>query len=96
MDDMLVKSQVVRTHINDFKEAFATLQKYKIKLNPIKYAFRVTSEKFLSFMVSRRRIEANLEKIKDVQEMTPPRTIKDRTMLTLFPDLKAVKELSVD
>lgn len=38
---------------------FVVLQKYKIKLNPIKCTFGVESSKFRGFMVLERGIEAN-------------------------------------
>ena len=63
MDDMLVKSKSSMNHVVDLEETFGTLRKYKMKLNPTKCAFEVTSRKFLGFMVSGRGIEANPEKI---------------------------------
>ena len=62
MDDILVKSKFSWAHIDDLKEAFTTLWKYK-KLNSTKYAFKVASEKFLWFMVLGRGIEVNPKKI---------------------------------
>ena len=49
---MLVKSQREDNYLVDLKETFDTLHSYNIKLNPSKYAFRVTAGKFLGFMVS--------------------------------------------
>ena len=48
-----------------------------MRLNPVKYTFIVTSDKFLEFMVSRRGIKANLEKIKAILMMTLPKTVKE-------------------
>ena len=48
-----------------------------MKLNPMKCTFEVTIDKFLEFMISRRGIEVNLEKIKAVLEMMPSRTIEE-------------------
>ncbi len=76
VDDMLRKSQTAEHHITDLDEAFSTLKKYQMKLNPTKCAFRVTSGKFLGFVVTQRRIEANLEKIRALQKMVPPKTVK--------------------
>ena len=56
---------------------FTTLRRYQIKLNPSKCAFGVASGKFLGFMVSQREIEANLEKVRAILEMTSPKTIKE-------------------
>ena len=63
VDDMMVKSMNMAHHIDDIQETFTTLWEYNIRLNPSKYAFRVSSGKFLGFIVSQRRIESNLEKI---------------------------------
>ena len=48
-----------------------------MKLNPSKCAFGVSSGKFIGFMVSHRRIEANLDKIQVILNMEPPRNIKE-------------------
>ena len=76
VDDMLVKSRTSRTHIENLKKTFATLKKYWIKLNPTKYAFGVTSAKFLDFMVSIWGIEADLKKTQAIQEMGSFKNIK--------------------
>ena len=52
VDDMLVKSQKEDDHLDDLMETFDTLRSYKMKLNLGKCAFRVTTGKFLGFMVS--------------------------------------------
>ena len=39
VDDMLVKSRDEVDHLDDLKETFDTLRKYKMKLNPTKYVF---------------------------------------------------------
>jgi ribonuclease HI len=82
VDDMLVKTKDEENHLEDLKETFETLRQYRMKLNPSKCVFGVSSGKFLGFMVSQRGIEANPEKIKAVLEMTPPRTIKEVQSLT--------------
>ena len=52
VDDMLVKSKEEGSHLDDLNETFETLRQYKMKLNPTKCAFEVSSRKFLSFMMS--------------------------------------------
>ena len=69
-------------HVVDLEKTFSTLQKYKMKLNPAKYTFRVTSEKFLGFMVSERGIEANPKKIRAIQKMITLKSIKKVQRLT--------------
>ena len=53
-----------------------------MKLNPSKCTFRVASEKFLGFMLSQRGIEANLEKVRAILDMTSPKTVKEVQKLT--------------
>ena len=53
-----------------------------MKLNPSKCAFRVSSGKFLGFMVSKRGIEANPDKIQAILSMEPPKNIKEVQSLT--------------
>ncbi|KAM2224767.1 hypothetical protein ACFXTH_018841 [Malus domestica] len=53
-----------------------------MRLNPNKYAFGVSSGKFLGFMISQRGIEANPEKIKAIIDMKEPVTSKDIQSLT--------------
>ena len=48
-----------------------------MKLNPSKCTFEVSSSKFLGFIVSQRRIEANLDKIHAILDLSPPRTTSD-------------------
>ena len=47
-----------------------------MKLNPSKCVFEVTVGKFLGFMVSQRGIEVNLEKVRAILELEPPRDRK--------------------
>ena len=76
VDDMLVKSLCENDHLGDLRETFNTLHSYNMKLNPNKCAFRVTTEKFLGFMVSQRGIEVNPEKIWAIIELEPQKTVK--------------------
>ena len=82
VDDMLVKSLDEEEHLDDLQEIFDTLRRFNMKLNPSKCIFRVSSEKFLRFMVSHRGIEANPEKIKAILNMKPPQSIKEVQSLT--------------
>ena len=52
IDDMLVKSKERFNHTKHLQEAFELLQRYDMKLNPLKCEFGVNSGKFLGFMVT--------------------------------------------
>ena len=82
VDDMLVKSKEESTHLDDLEETFTTLRQYQMKLNPSKCAFGIASGKFLRFMVSQRGIEANLENVRAILDMTLPRMVKEVQKLT--------------
>ena len=76
VDDMLAKSLKTEEHIRDLKETFDILHRYKMKLNPSRCAFGVSSGKFLGFMVNHRDIKANLANIRALLDMQPPRKSK--------------------
>ena len=52
VDDMLVKMVQGKNHVADLFEAFDTLRRYEMKLNPSKCAFGIASGKFLGFLIS--------------------------------------------
>ncbi|GKV19462.1 hypothetical protein SLEP1_g29723 [Rubroshorea leprosula] len=82
IDDIVVKSRKAEDHLTDLGETFNNLRRHSLKLNPAKCVFGVESRKFLGFLVSRRGIEVNPEKIKAIEEMKPPKSIKDVQRLT--------------
>lgn len=60
----------------------STLDGYKMKLNLAKCAFGRSLKKFLGFMVSKRGIEANHEKIDAILHIAPPTNRKELQNLT--------------
>ena len=82
IDDMLVKSVKAELHVDYLAESFQVLKDYKMKLNPTKYAFEVSTRKFFGFIVNSRGIEANPDKIKVVLDMRPPSNTKEIQRLT--------------
>ena len=75
VDDVVIKSKEKRTLLEDLGETFGNLRQYQMKLNPEKCIFKVPSGQLLSFLVSQRGIEANPEKIVDIERMQPPRSL---------------------
>jgi len=82
MDDIVVRTKDRANLIQDLEEMFANLHKINLKLNPEKCVFGVPSGKLLGFFVSHRRIEANPDKIKAIELIQVPRTVKDVRSLT--------------
>ena len=75
--DMIVKSKDCEGHVLALRKFFERSWFYKLRLNPKKCTFGITSRKLLRFVVSQRGIEVDLEKIKAIVEMKPPRTEKE-------------------
>ena len=82
IDDMLVKSINRAGQVNDIKETFDTLRKFRMMLNPDKCVFGVEAGKFLGYLVSQRGIEICPEYMKPIQEMPTPSSKKDVQRLT--------------
>ena len=81
IDDIVVKSREARTLIQDLEETFESLRRVDMRLNPEKCVFGVPSSKLLGFLVSHRGIEANPEKVKAIEDMSPPQTLKEMQKL---------------
>ncbi|GKV38979.1 hypothetical protein SLEP1_g46825 [Rubroshorea leprosula] len=82
IDDIVVKSLKAEDHLTNLGETFDSLRKHSKRLNPAKCVFGVKSSKFLGFMVSKSGIEVNPRKIKAIEEMKLPRSVKDVQCLT--------------
>jgi hypothetical protein len=63
INDIIVKSVGDDSHLADLRLAFENMRRYKLKMNPLKCAFGVSSGKFLGFIVHEKGIEINPKKI---------------------------------
>ena len=77
VDNMLTKSITVDRHVDDLRETFDVLTKFRMRLNPSKCVFGVPSGKFLGYQVHQRGIEVNPDKIKALADMVSPKNLKD-------------------
>jgi hypothetical protein len=66
IDDVVITMRKEESLINDLKETFDNLDRYKLKLNPTKCSFGVSAWQLLGFLVSIRGIEANPKKIQAI------------------------------
>jgi hypothetical protein len=76
LDDIVVKTRKADNLISDLDVAFKCLQAKNIKLNPEKCVFGVPRGMLLGFIISKRGIEANPEKITVITKMDPIRDLK--------------------
>ena len=74
VDDLKAKSQEDESHVENLRKLFKRLRKFQLKLNPAKYTFGATFGKLLGFIVSRKGIEVDPNKIKAIQNLPPPHT----------------------
>jgi hypothetical protein len=72
IDDIVVKPRNAATLIDDLRETFDNLDRYKIKLKPNKCFFGVPGGQVLVYFISARGIAANPLKIKGDLDMEPP------------------------
>ncbi|XP_042400975.1 uncharacterized protein LOC121991009 [Zingiber officinale] len=82
VDDILIKSLRDADLYADIEETCQMLRAYEIKLNPSKCFFGGKGEKFLGYIVTERGIEANPSKVRALQDMSPPRSLKEAQHLT--------------
>ncbi|KAL1352493.1 hypothetical protein AAHE18_06G171000 [Arachis hypogaea] len=72
VDDVVVKSNAKKEHLENLKKAFERMRKHKLKMNPLKYAFGVSAGNFLGFLVQKKWIEIDKNKAKTILEALPP------------------------
>jgi len=82
VDDMVVTSQERGRHVADLEELFATIAKYRLKLNLENCVFGVEAGKFLGFLLIERGIDANPEKCVAILAMKSPASVKEVQQLT--------------
>ena len=71
VDDMIVKSKDKEGHITNLRKFFERIKEYRLRLNPQKCTFVVTTRNLLGFLVSDRGIEVEPSKIKAILDIPP-------------------------
>ena len=77
VDDMIVKSRNRADHLAALQRFFDRIRQFRLRLNPKKCTFGVTSGKLLGHMISERGIEVDHDKIRAILDMPAPRTEKE-------------------
>ena len=77
VDDLVVKTKDRENHSHDLRKVFEKLRQHQLKMNPLKCAFGVTSGKFLGFVVRKEGIEIDLDKVKAIIQIPPPRNLRE-------------------
>ena len=77
VDDIVVKSKKGEEHVQVLRKVFERCRTYKLRMNPLKCMFGVSSGKFLGFLVHSRGIDMDLAKATAIATMKPPTTVKE-------------------
>jgi hypothetical protein len=77
IDDVVVKSVGFKEHMTGLKLSLERMTRYGLRMNPLKCAFRVTSGRFLGFIVHEHGIQINPKKIESIRKIGEPVCKKD-------------------
>ena len=76
VDDIMVKSKTLARHFQVLEQVFERCRKYKLRMNPVKCAFRVSAGKFLRFLIHHKGISVDPTKATAIATMKRPTTVK--------------------
>jgi hypothetical protein len=76
-DDVVVKLLGFEEHMTDLKLSLERVKKYGLQMDPLKCAFRVTSVRFLGFIVHEHGIQYDRKKIESIRKIGEPVCKKD-------------------
>lgn len=71
MDDIVVKSSLETGHLDHLRQSFERIMKFGLKMNPLQCAFCVSAYDFLGFVVHKKGIEINQNKMKAILNTEP-------------------------
>ena len=77
VDDIVVKSKTRVGHFQVLVQVFERCRMYKLHMNPLKCAFKVSAGKFLVFRVHHRGISVDPAKATAIATMKRPTTIRE-------------------
>jgi hypothetical protein len=63
IDDIIVKSASLDSHLADLRLAFEKMRQYGLKMNPLKCVFGVSASKFLGFIIHEHGIEIDPKQV---------------------------------
>jgi hypothetical protein len=72
IDDIVVKSASLDSHLADLCLAFEKIHQYGLKMNPLKYAFGVSAGKFLGFIIHEHSIEIDPKQVESMKKVKAP------------------------
>ena len=77
VDDITIKSRDKNNYLHDLRTMFDLMLVHQLKMNPTKSFLGVSSGKFMRFIVTSKEILLVPDKIKAIQDMHPPKNLKE-------------------
>ncbi|KAK9951373.1 hypothetical protein M0R45_006820 [Rubus argutus] len=77
VNHLVVKSKTRGEHWSTLRKVLSRCRLYNMRMNPKKCSFGVSSGKFLGFIVHRRGIDVDPDKVKVIASTTPPSSQKE-------------------
>ena len=77
VNDIVVKSKTRTGHLQVLEQVFKRCREYKLRMNPMKCAFGVSTRKFLGFLVHHRGISVDPAKATAIATMKRPTTVRE-------------------
>jgi hypothetical protein len=77
IDDVVVKSDSMNSHLTDLRLALERMCRYGLKMNPLKCAFSMSVRKFLGFIIHEHGIKIDPNKIESINKVQPPQCKND-------------------
>jgi hypothetical protein len=74
---VVIKSVGFEEHMTDLKLSLERMKKYGLRMNTLKCAFRVTSGRFLGFLVHEHDIQIDPKKSESIRKVGEPVCKKD-------------------
>lgn len=94
LDDITLYSIKCSNHLRYSKKIFQRCQKYGISLNPKNSSFALSEGKLLGFIMSKSRIHIDLDRIKEISEISLPH--KKKAMQSFLGQINFVKIFVLD
>jgi hypothetical protein len=77
IDDVVVKLDSMDNHLAGLRLALERMRRYRLKINPIKCVFGVSTGKLLEFIIYEHDIEIDPTKIESINKVQPPQCKND-------------------
>jgi hypothetical protein len=77
IDDVVVKSDSMGSHLVDLRLALERIHRYGLKMNSLKCVFGVSTGKFLGFIIHEHGIEIDPTKIESIYKVQQPQCKND-------------------